>query len=109
MENESNFLDDKLYTRVMGKPLTTAQDFKDLLPDLYVICENHWQPRASVNSSEAEVKVLLKRTFTSWDVFMKRLKKEKYFMVAFLDKYSYKEILLSDPTVGPIAKSVLGN
>lgn len=94
---ESKFLDDQLYHHVMNRELDKSDDFKDLLNELYRICENYWKPKVDLGStSKREVKVLIDRTFNGWDLFVKKLVKEKWFLADVIVKYSYKEIFMEN-------------
>lgn len=94
---ESKFLDDQLYNHLKNKPLNKSDDFKELLNELYKVCENYWKPKVDAKStSNKEVKVLLDRTFNAWDLFIKKLVKEKWFLADVIVKYSYKEIFMQN-------------
>ncbi|MFA6917042.1 MAG: hypothetical protein WC222_11640 [Parachlamydiales bacterium] len=46
---------------------------------------------------KSEVKTIIDRTFASWNLFIKRLRKDKYFFMAdFLEKHSYKDLFMKD-------------
>jgi len=94
---ESKFLDDQLYNHVMSKNLRDSKDFQDMLNELYRICENYWKPKVDIGStSKREVKVLIDRTFNGWDLFVKKLIKEKWVLADVIVKYSYKEIFMDN-------------
>ncbi len=93
---ESKFLDDQLYHHVMNRQLDKSDDFKDLLNELYR-CENYWKPKVDLGlTSTKEVKILIDRTFNGWDLFVKKLVKEKWFLADVIVKYSYKEIFMEN-------------
>lgn len=94
----SAFLDDQLYAHVINKELTGADDFKQLLNELFRICENYWKPKFDLKTmGKRDLKILLDRTFNGWDLFIKKLIKDKYFLVDVIDKYSYKKIFMENP------------
>lgn len=95
---ENKFLDDQLYNHVMNRELNKSDDFNDLLNELYRICENYWKPNVDLKSStNKEVKVLIDRAFNAWDLFAKKLVKEKWFLADMIVNYSYKNIFMENP------------
>lgn len=94
------FLDDKLYQWLKLREINNTDDFKSLINELIYICECSWKPfamtRLGTPQSAREVKVALDRTFSSWDLFIKKLQKEKWFLVDTLDKYSYKVLFMEN-------------
>lgn len=52
--------------------------------------------RTKKEMSKKEVKVLLDRTFNSWDSFIRRLDKEKWACADLLRKYSYKSEFMNN-------------
>lgn len=94
--NMNRFLDDILYDYTINRQISQPNDLKDLLNELYRICENKWKPFASVGMSRSELKIILDRTFNSWDLFVSRLKKKKWFLVDQISEYSYKKIFMAN-------------
>lgn len=91
------FLDDQLYEHTINKAIATPDDFKDLTNELYKLCEDRYKPQLHEGITKRDVKVILDRVFTSWELFSKRLHKENYFLADFIDKYSYKNRYMSNP------------
>jgi hypothetical protein len=101
------FLDEKLYNRVKEQKFNSAEDAKQLVNDLYKICEDHYKPLIPIpgtpEASFKNVRSILDRTFTSWDLCVKKLEKEKYFFVDLLKgNKSYKEAFLAVPELKAI-------
>lgn len=93
----SGFLDDKLYEAAIKKQIDSTDDFKDLINELYKICEDHWKPQVKMNqTSKKDVKILLDRTFNSWVLFVKRMIREHWFLSDYLEKYSYRQQFMSN-------------
>lgn len=94
------FLDDKLCACTKNKELKSSDDFEKLLNELYKICEEHWKPNVKMGETPTfQAKIMIDRTFNSWDLFVSRMKKEKYFLADYLSKYSYKNIFMSNETL----------
>lgn len=96
------FLDEHLYTHTKSKEINSADDFSDLVNELYRICEDHYKPL--LNNENAVIKATLNRTFKSWDIFIEKLKKEEWFLVDILSQshISYKSAFLSNPKLKQI-------
>ena len=101
------FLDEKLYNRVKEQKINSAEDAKQMLNDLYRICEDHYKPLLPIPGTPEgtfkNVRILLNKTFTSWDLCVKRLEKENYpFVYLLKDNTSYKELYLSNSALKAI-------
>jgi len=96
------FLDDQLYDHTINKKVTSPDDFKDLINELYKLCEDRWKPQLAQSMKTKDAKILLDRIFISWDLFVKRLYKENWYLVDFIDKYSYKNTYFSNPKLKEI-------
>lgn len=95
------FLDEKLYQHTNKQNLRNSNDFKMLVNELYLICENHWKPKFSLNEDVSHeiakaLKIELDTVFNSWDLFIKRLTKEEYFLIKYLSKVSYKSAFMGN-------------
>ena len=84
------FLDEQLYQKVKETKIESSQDFEQLMNDLFLICENKWKPEFDQKNGGKGLKVLLDRTFKSWDIFAQRLEKENWFLIQPLNNHSYK-------------------
>jgi|ERR1700741_292289 len=94
---ESKFLDDILYKQAINRDIQSDTDVKDLINELFKICEDYWKSKVTLGvTTKPELKILLDRSFTCWDSFVRRLKKEKWSFSYILEKYSYKEIFMQD-------------
>lgn len=93
------FLDDHLYAHTKSKEIQNAEDYKDLVNELYRICEDHWKTGLAIERDKTVIKAALDRTFKSWDIFINRLRNENWFLISILDRYdvSYKGAFLSNP------------
>jgi len=101
------FLDEKLYNRVKEQEIISAEDAKQMMNDLYKICEDHYKPLipkpGTPEATCKNVRILLDRTFTSWALCVKKLEKEKYIFVDLLKgNTSYKEAYLAVPELKAI-------
>lgn len=92
----NGFLDDKLYNHLKNKDITSGYHFNKVINELFKICEDHFKPQLLENMTRTNAKMILDRTFNSWDLFVSRLEKEKYQFADILKKYSYKEIFMSN-------------
>jgi hypothetical protein len=86
----SNFLDDILYDHTINAEFNNVADFTNHINELYKICEDYWKPQVNISMPTKDVKAIIDRTFNSWDLFVKRLVKEKYYLADYISKYSYK-------------------
>jgi len=102
------FLDDHLYTHTKSKEIHKADDYRDLVNELYRICEDYWKPNLTDVRDRKVVKAALDRTFKSWDIFIKRLESENWFLINILKRYdsSYKGVFLENPEFYRIYKSL---
>jgi len=80
------FLDDKLYQHVINRKIESTDDFKAMINELYRMCENHFKPNLHVGMSFKQGTVEMDRVFNSWDLFIKRLIKDNYFLIDILSK-----------------------
>jgi len=88
------FLDDKLLKHTLEND---SKDIFVLLNELYKICEDHYKPQIYPKMKYEDVKLILDRTFNSWNSFVFQLKKQGYnYMVDMFNKYSFKEAFLSN-------------
>lgn len=93
----SNFLDDKLFNHTIDRVIKSHDEMQQLINELILICETHWKEQVEIGiTPKQEVKVLIDRSFNSWDLFVKRLVKEGWFFVDILKKYSYKNIFFEN-------------
>jgi len=90
------FLDEKLYQHTINRIIENPDDFKSMVNELYRICEDHWKAQLHLNMTYSNGKILLDRTFASWDLFIKKLEKENYFLLNIISKYSYKSAFMED-------------
>lgn len=90
------FLDEQLYQHVINRNLENISDYQDMINELYKICEDSWKPKLLQNLTYANVKIILDRVFNSWDLFIKRLYKEDYYLVHIISKCSYKETFMKN-------------
>jgi hypothetical protein len=91
------FLDDKLYNHVKNAEIIDGMDFFHVLNELFSICEEHFKPYLYEGMSGKEAKALINQVFNSWDLFVKRLKKEEHQYSYFFNKYSYKGAFMEKP------------
>jgi hypothetical protein len=72
------FLDEKLYQYVINHEFpNNATDFRQMVNELYRICEDHFKPRLFLGMSFKEGTLELDRVFNSWNLFIGRLKKRE--------------------------------
>jgi len=102
----SGFLDDKLYDHVKSQNIEKTEDFQKMLNELYRICEDHWQPESDVNKGPQHLKTLLDRTFSSWNLFITRIKKDNYLFSGLLEEYSYKFVFMDNKETSRIYKTL---
>jgi len=100
------FLDDILYNYTVNKSIVGTNDFKDLINELFKLCEERWKPQVDSNTTKKELKILLDRTFISWDCFVRKLEKEKWYLYEFIKEYSYKNIFMSNEKMKSIYDSL---
>lgn len=86
------FLDEKLYLATIDWKIGSPNDFSNLVNHLFHICDEHRNEQLPVllGKTYQEVTALMDRIFNGWDLFIKRLEKEDWFLVDILKKYSYK-------------------
>lgn len=98
--NLKGFLSDKLYQWVQLREISDTDDFKSMINELIYICERSWKPFATTQIGNSkgtkEVKIALDRTFNSWDLFVSKLRKENWFLVDMLEKYSYRIVFMEN-------------
>jgi len=92
----TNFLDKKLYQHTINRIIENPDDFKSMVNELYKICEDHWKPQLCSKPTYSNGKIILDRTFKSWDLFIQKLTKEKYFLISPLSKCSYKSAFMKN-------------
>lgn len=90
------FLDDELYEWVKLREIEKPEDFATLVNELYSIVEAHFKPKLSPNMTYVEGTALMNRTFKLWDLFIAKLKKENWYLIDILEKYSYKKEFMSN-------------
>jgi len=91
------FLDDKLYNHVVKRDIQSINDFQEMVNELFKICEDHFKPQLSAGMSYKEGKVIIDRTFNSWDLFINRLYKENYRFLDVMEGCSYKSAFMKNP------------
>lgn len=91
------FLDDKLYQHAIKRKIDSLDDYKEMINELYKICEDHFKPQLDINMGYRKAKIILDRTFNSWDLFINRLEKEDYFLVDIIKDCSYKSAFMENP------------
>jgi hypothetical protein len=101
------FLDEKLYNRVKETEHNSGESFNELINDLYNICQDHYKPLLPIPGTPEgtfkNIRILLDRTFASWDLFVKRLEKEGCCWFIFMLKdHSFKNELLKNPEMKQI-------
>jgi hypothetical protein len=96
------FLDDTLYQHTIERQINDPSDLKDLINELFRICEANFKPLLTPDMTYREGSVILDRVFLSWDLFVKRLKKEKWFLADMIEKYSYKSNYLGNEKLNEI-------
>ena len=92
------FLDDKLYLHVKNRQIDTSEDFAQMIHELYKICEDHYKPTLSASDTYKDVINTMDRVFNSWNLFVKKLEKEKYPFadIFLLPGISYKDVFLAN-------------
>lgn len=93
------FLDDKLLKHTLEKEINVPEDVSTLLNELYKICEDHYKPQLHPKMKYVDGTLLMDRTFSSWDLFISRLKKQGKgyeIMADMFAEYSYKKLFLSN-------------
>ena len=90
------FLDEKLYQHTMKYVIAEPNDFRALINELYKLSEDNWKPQCYEGMSKKEIKTIIDRVFRSWELFIAKLKKEKWFLVDMLEKYSYRVTFMQD-------------
>jgi hypothetical protein len=98
------FLDDELYSHVMNREIKNKEDFADMVMELYSICENYFKSRISAQTTYKEGTQLMDKTFKLWDLFIQKLKKEKYPFIDILekDRISFRHNWLANPKIKEI-------
>jgi len=90
------FLDDELYQHTINRNIESSEDFKAMMNELYRICGNRWKSKITINSGYEIVTCELDRVFNAWNLFVKRLDKEDYFLTDFISEYSYKKAFMEN-------------
>jgi hypothetical protein len=101
------FLDEKLYkcVQLRNDDIIKAADnipeltkiLQNLVNELYKICEDHFKPQFTTEMSYPECRLILDRTFNSWDFFIEKLKKENSPLTHLLENANYKKIFMENP------------
>lgn len=102
MKAQSNFLDDKLYNHVKSTAINSVTDFQKLVNELYKLTEDHFKPQLRVDMTYVEGRKLMDRVFSSWDLCIKRLEKENWWMTDVLIHAHYKKVFLNDDALKKI-------
>lgn len=90
-------LDDILFKHVIDQKITSAEEFNNLLNELYEICEHKWRINIDEKTPTLQFKAALDRTFNSWNVFVGKVRdEEKYLFADLLEKYSYKYVFMNN-------------
>ncbi|HEY5588418.1 MAG TPA: hypothetical protein VIK86_05615 [Candidatus Paceibacterota bacterium] len=84
------FLDEILLKETLNFKIIEPKDFEILLNKLYLLTENSYKFNLTKNQPKKVVKSNIDRAFKSWDLFILSLKKENYFLVDLIEKYTYK-------------------
>jgi len=90
------FLDDKLYNYTVNRKLNGATDFRLMINELYKISEDHYKSNLHTGMSYKQGKIMMDRTFNSWDLFIGRLDKEDYFLIDFIKEASFKKVFMEN-------------
>ncbi|MCJ7447946.1 MAG: hypothetical protein MUO72_09645 [Bacteroidales bacterium] len=91
------FLDDKLYNQVKQFKIEKPEDFKILVNSLFRICEDHWKPKLDLKGTYKEAKQILDQTFNAWNLFIKKLEKENWYLIDILkEEGDYKQTYLNN-------------
>ena len=90
------FLDEKLYNKVKSFEIQKPSDFQLLINELYKICEDHFKPKLRPDMSYKEGKIMMDQVFNAWDLFIKKLQKEQWFLIDILKEYPYKSAFMNN-------------
>ena len=96
------FLDDQLYIWTKSKVLEHPEDFQSLVNELYRICEDWFKPKLNTNMTYKEGKILMDKVFWFWNSFIKKLEKDKWFLIDILKNYPYEKEFMSNPNLKEI-------
>lgn len=102
----SNFLDDKLFEHTINRQLNAASDAEALINELFDIMEAYWKPQFNVGMSKKDARTIIDRAFSLWDLFIKKLEKEKYFLADIIKDNSYKQAFMDNPELKRIYDSL---
>lgn len=92
-------LSESLYNTVKQTPINNVDEFKDLLDKLYQLCNEYKNTHLHIDMTKKEAVTVIDQIFNIWDCTIRQLKKENYFLVEFLEKYSYKNAFFHNPNV----------
>lgn len=92
------FLDDQLYQKVKSKEINKPEDFKELVNELYRLCESYYKGKLPplVGCSYKDVTQLLDKTFKFWDMAIDKLDKENWVFTDLLKLASYKSAFMNN-------------
>lgn len=96
------FLDEQLYICVKETQIITPKDIIPLLNNLFKICDDHIKNNLLSNDQATfkDIRILFDKVFNSWDLFVKRLEKEKFWIWdIFTNENSYKYQILKNSKV----------
>ena len=94
--SNSGFLDDLLFDHTINFKIESSSDFNKMINELYKIVEDKFKPLLYIGQTHQEFKIIMDRTFNSWDLFVNRLIKHKYFLAEAVKKCSYKSAFMKD-------------
>jgi hypothetical protein len=92
----SNFLDDQLYTTVKNTGINNIDEFSKMMNNLFILCENKYKSELKSGISKQEAKAIIDRVFNYWDLFIKRLEKENYFLIKSIKSNSFKDAFMNN-------------
>jgi len=100
------FLDDQLYLHVKNRDIKKAEDFNQMINELYRICETYYKSKLPdlLFCDYSDVTALMDKTFKLWDLFIQKLEKENYWGIDLLKmpEVTYKNMFLSHPELKKI-------
>jgi len=100
------FLDDQLYLHVKNRDIKKAEDFQQMVNELYRICEAYYKAKLPplVGCDYSDVTQVLDKTFKLWDMFIAKLDKEDWWGTDLLKipGVAYKDVFLSHPELKKI-------
>ena len=110
LNDDSMFLDDRLFKICEDFEIKTPDDVQDLNQIIMENCTDYYKFKLTPNLTNKEIKTILDKTFNLFDSFVRLLKKSSNPKMNILhqlfEEYTFKNQFLRDPKISEIYKNL---